>query len=85
MYHKIVFVVFASLLLSGCTLLPSREDAATDAKIPSPTPVSSPISESDYNYESTQSVGTGSDIESLEKDLNMTSIPDEDLSDILGE
>lgn len=84
MYRKFIFIFLATILLSGCTLFPTQENAAININTDAPFPTSSSVViESDHNYESTQTTSLGSDIESLEKDLDVTLIPDEDLSDII--
>lgn len=92
MTKKLLLVLFTAVFLSGCTLLPKTENAATDTKSASPLPSPSaiptpPLEPDDTNkistYENTQKTSVGTDMDSLEKDLNSTNIPDENLNDIL--
>lgn len=92
MHKKILLVVFAAIFLSGCTLFSNSENAATDTALPSTSPESSvaptpTLAPTDINeissFEKSQVTSTSSDIESIEKDLNSTIIPEENLNDIL--
>lgn len=92
MSKKILFIFLTSILLSGCTLFPGTEQAATDSIKPMSSPMSSPVPSmmpADINeisvYEESQQPSAGDDLTSLEKDLGATAITDEDLSDIFAE
>lgn len=87
MKTKLIFLALSAFILSGCTLLPSKENAATDTQLQvSPVATSTPApAEVDQVYVESQQTSSNNDLDSLESDLNKTLIPDEDLSDILGE
>lgn len=85
MLKKIIFLSLMSLVLGGCTILPKLNPAATDSATPSPS--SSPRSSDQTEvsaYEQSQITSGGTDEGSLEKDLNSTTIPDDDLTDIFS-
>lgn len=93
MSKKLLLVLFTSLFLSGCTLFPKTDNAATDVAAPSALPTKAPVLPSASlapadikevtTFEKSQTTSTGTDIDSLEKDINSTIIPDENLTDIL--
>ena len=93
MSKKLLLVLFTSLFLSGCTLFPKTDNAATDVVIPSALPTKAPVLPSPSlapadikevtTYEMSQTTSTGTDIDSLEKDINSTLVPEENLIDIL--
>lgn len=86
---KLLLIATLSVLLSACTLLPQKEDAASDSQLPSPTvtPSESTLAPADVNeikvFESSQQTSASDDILSLESDLDATLVPEDDLSDLL--
>lgn len=83
MFNKIAVLSISALLLGGCTLREVFQtgSAVKDEKVvttTSPTPVATPDSE----LQAMPSTNSSNDVNSLEVDINNTTILDEDLSDM---
>lgn len=84
MYKKLLIVGLSAILLGGCTLTDvfKNNQAAEDSKpISSMTPSPSP-SAIDTELQAVPSTSTSSDVDSLETDINNTTILKEDFSDL---
>lgn len=83
MLKKLALITISSLLLGGCTLLDSlrQSDAAQDVK-PAIVATPTPLPSSDSALQAMPSTAPGTDVTSLETDINSTVILDEDFSDL---
>lgn len=80
MYQKLFAIIFASLLLGGCSLNLPSEKAATDTKSSQPELLGTP-SPADAQDKS-EPLSQDTEIDSLQKDIDSTIIIEEDFSDL---
>lgn len=64
------------------TVKPGTPSSSTESTLP-PASLTPAEANSISSYEKSQELSTGDDVNSLEKDLNTTDIPDENLEDLL--
>ena len=76
---KLIFLIGSALILGGCTL---SNLVPTGGQSTSASPVATPTPTPDSALESQPAVGSGTDDNSLESDINSPQILDEDFSDL---
>lgn len=82
--NKLILVLVAALVLGGCTLgAGMTKQSAQDSSAPmSPSPTVQASMLPDAELEAMTKTSTETDVASIEKDLNETSILEEDFSDL---